>query len=461
MAEAAEPAAPAAMAPQQDAAAVPTQPQTPPPADAPASSQTQSSTTTPSTDIKPSTHASTEASGPASGTTQRPAPARGDTSPSAPAAGTNAAVPVAPAHLPEPDTCRAWLLAAKQGSLASLQQLLQQHPGLLHYQGQGTSYGFSGNSALHWAAAKGHGACTVWLLQQGADVHLRNNAGSTALHSAVNNRQQGTAKVLVLQGGADVSALDCFGESPRSLARQQGAGGAALPGHAVQLELWAAAVELRRAGERAQWPVRAMRVLLECSGQHGSTAVGLDRSELQEGCEQLLQQLAVHPRAAAAGPAPALPPDDAQGSKAGRQGAGGREEESEAVSSAEQLVMQQRAEAAKQRGNQAFSAKDYKRAVAQYTIATRLLPGNAVLHSNRSAAYACLSDWSAALRDGHKCLEIQPGWPKGMCRVAAAYLGMGQYKEALKAFRQALSVDAEYAAAQQGVSECMAKMRGS
>jgi hypothetical protein len=361
-------------------------------------------------------------------------------------------------------TGRAWLTAAKQGDDASLQRLLQQHPDLLAYQGQGSSYGFSGNAALHWAAAKGHGACGAWLLEQGADVHQRNFGGSTPLHSAASNGQEGTAQVLLLQGGADPGALDGLGDTPRGQARQrrgegEGAGSAAVPPLARRLEACVAALELQRAGGPEQWPARAMRVLVECcEGGAGGSAVGLERRELQALCQWLLQQgMQAHPRAVAAGPAPPLAVEPA----AGGGGPAAAGQPAEQASEQEQAQMQQRAEEAKRRGNQAFAAQDFRRAAAQYTLAVRLQPGSAVLHSNRSAAYCSLGDWQAALRDGHRCLELQPGWPKGLCRVAAAYLGLGQYKEALKGFKEALAADGEYVAAKQGVAQCMERLRGT
>lgn len=62
------------------------------------------------------------------------------------------------------------------------------HP-LLHAQGQGTSYSFTGHAALHWAAAKGQAQCLRWLLGRGAAVDQANAAGGTALHAAVANAQ--------------------------------------------------------------------------------------------------------------------------------------------------------------------------------------------------------------------------------------------------------------------------------
>lgn len=110
-------------------------------------------------------------------------------------------------------TARSWLDAARQGALTTMQSLLSQHCQLLRYQGTGTSYAFTGNSALHWAAAKGHIEVVCWLLQQGADIQQVNEAGEAALHTAVGHGQVACAQVLVLQGGADVHMQDGLGQS--------------------------------------------------------------------------------------------------------------------------------------------------------------------------------------------------------------------------------------------------------
>jgi hypothetical protein len=73
--------------------------------------------------------------------------------------------------------------------VAELRRMAEGNALLLGYRGQGTSYGFCGHTALHWAAAKGHVEAVRWLLRCGADVDARNFAGSTPLHTAVGNEQ--------------------------------------------------------------------------------------------------------------------------------------------------------------------------------------------------------------------------------------------------------------------------------
>jgi hypothetical protein len=64
-----------------------------------------------------------------------------------------------------------------------------QNAALLQYQGQGTNFSFTGHTAAHWAAAKGHVEVIRWLLAAGAAADAVNHAGSTPLHSAAGNGQ--------------------------------------------------------------------------------------------------------------------------------------------------------------------------------------------------------------------------------------------------------------------------------
>ena len=90
---------------------------------------------------------------------------------------------------------------------------------LLHYDGQGTSYGFVGSTVLHWAAANNDEAMMTFLLASGISVNVQNLGGSTALHSAVANGSQ-RAVVLLLQNGANVHLADCCGDTPIDLMEQ-------------------------------------------------------------------------------------------------------------------------------------------------------------------------------------------------------------------------------------------------
>ncbi len=68
------------------------------------------------------------------------------------------------------------------------------------------------------------------------------------------------------------------------------------------------------------------------------------------------------------------------------------------------------AETLKTRGNAAFSAADFSGAIDLFSRAIALDPGSHVLYSNRSAAYTSKGDFSAALKDAEKTLELRADW---------------------------------------------------
>ena len=120
-----------------------------------------------------------------------------------------------------------WLDAAKAGDLGVLQEMAAgrqgaAHAALLGYQGKGTSYGFTGNCALHWAAAKGHAAVLSWLLTESAELlRVTNHSDATALHSAASNGQAETARLL-LAAGAEKDVTDDCDETPFDVATRFG-----------------------------------------------------------------------------------------------------------------------------------------------------------------------------------------------------------------------------------------------
>ena len=109
-----------------------------------------------------------------------------------------------------------WFQAAKVGDLGSLKRLHAADAALLGKAGRGI-----GHTALHWAAAAGHLACSTWLLEQGTPVDVRNAGESTPLHSAAGSGQLEVVQEL-LRRGADAKAQDDSGVTPDDLAQSRG-----------------------------------------------------------------------------------------------------------------------------------------------------------------------------------------------------------------------------------------------
>jgi len=98
------------------------------------------------------------------------------------------------------------------------------------------------------------------------------------------------------------------------------------------------------------------------------------------------------------------------------------------------------ADEAKAEGDAAFKAGDFDGAVKHYTEAIEAVP-NEVLYSNRSGAYAKLSNYKNALLDANKCIDLKPAWAKGHSRRGAAYQGLRSFRAALSAYEEGLKID--------------------
>jgi tetratricopeptide (TPR) repeat protein len=97
------------------------------------------------------------------------------------------------------------------------------------------------------------------------------------------------------------------------------------------------------------------------------------------------------------------------------------------------------AEEWKKRGNAAFTALDYEKAVIYYTNGIELEPSNPALFSNRSAAYLKTEDYGKARRDADMCIELDKNWPKGWWRRGQAQLEAMEYADARATFLEGLT----------------------
>ncbi|KAF8032860.1 hypothetical protein BT93_D1673 [Corymbia citriodora subsp. variegata] len=114
------------------------------------------------------------------------------------------------------------------------------------------------------------------------------------------------------------------------------------------------------------------------------------------------------------------------------------------------------ADEAKAKGNAAFSSGDYRSAVRHFSDAIALASSNHVLYSNRSAAHASLHNYSEALADAEKTVELKPDWSKGYSRLGAAYQGLGRYDDAVSAYKRGLEIDPGNEALKSGLADAQA-----
>ncbi|GMI92729.1 Hop3 [Hibiscus trionum] len=105
------------------------------------------------------------------------------------------------------------------------------------------------------------------------------------------------------------------------------------------------------------------------------------------------------------------------------------------------------------KGNAAFSSGDFNSFIKHFTEAINLAPTNHVLYLNRSASYASLHQYDAALSDAKKTVELKPDWSEGYSRVGAAYLGLHQYQDAISAYKKGLEIDPNDEALKSGLAD--------
>ncbi|GAX75696.1 hypothetical protein CEUSTIGMA_g3139.t1 [Chlamydomonas eustigma] len=421
------------------------------------------------------------------------------------------------------ETGRAWMDAAKAGDVHTLSKMLQRDPVLLSYKGEGTNYSFTAHTALHWTAAKGHAAATRWLLSVGAEVGALNASGSSPLHAAADNKQLECVEVLLLDGKADAQVVDSLGSCPRdlllarepmllprydvalraaSLLRNQSADGT-WSIRDMRLLLNSKGVNTAGMVERNELHTATHQVLSELMSRLPAVQSFAASSKFkQSGSTELGTPSAQYVGAAAVGgqSRPILSEDEQTRAKdvTDRNSDGhamSRVEVEEEKSSThlvgnqvklnsssrlpdEDKAMPQNAAAinnqdvqhpeevdddaaqvAKAKGNSAYGAGDFKKAVSYYTMALRVSPvPSAVLFSNRSAAHYNLGYFGKAQDDAEEALKLDPGNVKYMVRKAAALMGRRQFEEAAEEYRQALELSPGYGSAIQGLEEAVKRL---
>ncbi|KEF58485.1 uncharacterized protein A1O9_06411 [Exophiala aquamarina CBS 119918] len=91
-------------------------------------------------------------------------------------------------------------------------------------------------------------------------------------------------------------------------------------------------------------------------------------------------------------------------------------------------------EACKAAGNKFFKAKDYDRAIAEYTKAVDAEPSNPTYLSNRAAAYISANKYSQALGDSLQASRLDPKNDKILHRLARIYTSLGRPQDALDTY---------------------------
>lgn len=113
----------------------------------------------------------------------------------------------------------------------------------------------------------------------------------------------------------------------------------------------------------------------------------------------------------------------------------------------------EKAEEAKQKGNDFFRAKQWGEAVGQYEEAVKRAPKNAAIRNNLSAALCKIMDFSGAARQVEKALELDPKYVKAWARKGDIEMVMKEFHKALESYKAGLIIEPDNAACKQGLQK--------
>jgi len=94
------------------------------------------------------------------------------------------------------------------------------------------------------------------------------------------------------------------------------------------------------------------------------------------------------------------------------------------------------AEEWKKKGNQLFQEEDIDGSLDAFTNAINLESDNAVYFANRAAAYTFKGEFTLAITDANKAIELNSGYAKAWLRLAMAQFRIGLYEKAMESFKR-------------------------
>lgn len=289
---------------------------------------------------------------------------------------------------------------------------------------------------MHWAAGKGHSKAVSYLLKHGLDPNTLSNNGLPAVIMAAVALSDETVCTLV-DAGANVGYILSGNLTLLHICAEYGLENAVKSILKVEDGLKCCDVETDDGNSPIHLAAMGgYRNIVEILHAHGKMKVIPGETEyamvidavMEDGKNRMKQWEQDHAK-----------PADSQSN--GVQADAGSGRVLEPTNPAENEEASQKADQLKDQGNKCFTQKKYADAITLYSQAIVLRGDNAVVWSNRSACYLALGDASNALLDAEVCRRLDPKWPKGCYRLAAARLALKQYEDAAVAAFEGCKLD--------------------
>jgi stress-induced-phosphoprotein 1 len=118
----------------------------------------------------------------------------------------------------------------------------------------------------------------------------------------------------------------------------------------------------------------------------------------------------------------------------------------------------EKAEEAKQRGNEYFRNKEWAKAVAEYEEAVKRAPKNAAIRNNLAAALCKIMDFSGAQRHVEEALDLDPQYVKAWARKGDIEMYKKEYHKAKESYEKGLALDPENPACKEGLRKCIVQI---
>merc|ERR1712194_1008635 len=115
-----------------------------------------------------------------------------------------------------------------------------------------------------------------------------------------------------------------------------------------------------------------------------------------------------------------------------------------------------KADEAKQRGNDHFRNKDWGGAVKEYEEAVKRAPKNAPIRNNLAAALCKVMDFNGAKKNIEKAIELDPKYVKAWARKGDIEVLMKENHKALESYKAGLGLDATNATCRDGLRKVTA-----